>query len=114
VLRVTGRLDDVIVSGGLKVSLAALERLVRELEGLGDAVVVAVPSERWGEVPVLVATSGYDLADLKALVVPSLGRAAAPASVVVLERMPLLASGKPDRRAIRELVIRSLPPAPAG
>jgi hypothetical protein len=31
-----------------------------------------------------------------------------PASVIVLERMPLLVSGKPDRLAIRELVIRRL------
>jgi O-succinylbenzoic acid--CoA ligase len=108
VLRVTGRLDDVIISGGLKVSLAALERLVRELDGLADAVVVGAPSPEWGEVPVLVSTSEVVLAELKPLVVESLGRAAVPASVIVLERMPLLVSGKPDRLAIRELVIRRL------
>jgi len=107
VLRVTGRLDDVIISGGLKVSLAALERLMRELDGLADAVVVGVPSPEWGEVPVLVSTSEVSPAELKPLVVESLGRAAVPASVIVLERMPLLASGKPDRLAIRELAIRS-------
>ena len=107
VLRVTGRLDDVIISGGLKVSLAALERLVRELDGLADAVVVGVPSPAWGEVPVLVSTSEVSPAELKPLVVESLGRAAVPASVIVLERMPLLVSGKPDRLAIRELAIRS-------
>ena len=111
VLKVTGRLDDVIVSGGLKVSLAALERLLRETDGLSDAVVVGVPSAEWGEVPVLVSGSAAArdlLARLKPLVVESLGRAAVPAHAVVLQRMPLLASGKPDRLSIRELVIRSL------
>jgi O-succinylbenzoic acid--CoA ligase len=108
VLQVTGRLDDVIISGGLKVSLAALERLVRELDGLADAVVVGVPSEKWGEVPVLAATSACDPADLKALVTESLGRAAVPSRVIVLERMPLLASGKPDRLAIRRLALSPL------
>jgi O-succinylbenzoic acid--CoA ligase len=113
VLRVTGRLDDVIISGGLKVSLAALERLVREVDGLAGAVVVGVPSPEWGEVPVLVATRTAVLdrdvlAELKPLVVESLGRAAVPASVIVLERMPYLASGKPDRLALRGLAIRSL------
>ena len=50
---VTGRLDDVIISGGVKVSLAAVERLVRALPGLADAVAVRAPSAEWGEVPVV-------------------------------------------------------------
>ncbi|MDP9028555.1 MAG: AMP-binding protein, partial [Actinomycetota bacterium] len=53
-LTVTGRRDDVLISGGVKVALAAVERILRELPGFGDAVVVAVPDERWGEVPVAV------------------------------------------------------------
>jgi len=104
VLRVVGRLDDVIISGGLKVSLGALERVVREVEGLGDAVVVSELSEQWGEVPVLVATVDYPLAELKPLVVEKLGRAAVPARIVVVERLPVLASGKPDRVAIRAAI----------
>jgi len=101
VVHVIGRLDDVIISGGLKVSLGALERLVREVDGLGDAVVVSEASERWGEVPVLVATVDVVLDELKPLIVERLGRAAVPARVVVVDRMPQLASGKPDRLAIR-------------
>ncbi|GAB2454107.1 O-succinylbenzoic acid--CoA ligase [Conyzicola lurida] len=104
VLSVTGRLDDVIISGGLKVSLGALERLVRDLPGLGDAVIVRETSERWGEVPVLVATVDYRIDDLKALVTERLGRAAVPARVVRLDSMPLLSSGKPDRVAVRAAI----------
>jgi len=101
VLHVVGRLDDVIVSGGLKVSLGALERLVREIDGLGDVVVVSEASEQWGEVPVLVATVDVTLEALKPAIVAALGRAAVPSRIVVLESLPLLASGKPDRLAIR-------------
>jgi O-succinylbenzoic acid--CoA ligase len=101
---VTGRLDDVIISGGLKVSLGALERLVRDLPGLGDAVIVREASAQWGEVPVLVTTVDYRIDDLKALVTERLGRAAVPARVVRLESMPLLSSGKPDRVAVRAAV----------
>jgi O-succinylbenzoic acid--CoA ligase len=101
VLRVTGRLDDVIVSGGLKVSLAALERLLNELGGLGDLVVTSEPSERWGEVPVLVTTVDVDAAALKPTIVARLGRAAVPARVVVVDVIPRLGSGKPDRVGIR-------------
>lgn len=53
-LRVTGRLDDVIVSGGEKVMLGRVEAIVRAMPGLESAVVVPAPSEEWGQVPVVV------------------------------------------------------------
>jgi len=103
VLTVTGRLDDVIISGGLKVSLAAIEREVRTLPGQSDAVVVRTPSERWGEVPVVVTTTPLALDDVKARLVAALGVAAAPARVVVVDALPWLSSGKPDRREIHRI-----------
>src|SRR5690606_29876834 len=45
-LRVLGRRDDVIVSGGVKVSLAAIEQVLRSQPGCADAVVVAVAHPR--------------------------------------------------------------------
>lgn len=103
-LRVTGRLDSVIVSGGVKVSLAAVEDIVRGLSGLADAVVVAQKDGRWGEVPVVVATSPTALTPLREAVSAKLGKPAAPASVVVVEAIPQLASGKPDRIALAAMV----------
>jgi O-succinylbenzoic acid--CoA ligase len=110
-LTVTGRLDDVIVSGGEKVSLGLVERVVREQLGLGDAVVVRAPHARWGEVPVVVVGERGrrepelpGLADLRAAVAAALGRAAAPDRLVVLPELPLLPSGKPDRRALEARV----------
>jgi O-succinylbenzoic acid--CoA ligase len=103
VLRVTGRIDDVIISGGLKVSLADVERVVRGIPGQHDAVVVAAASERWGEVPVVVTTVSIERSELRAIVASELSAAASPDRVVVLEALPLLASGKPDRRLLRSL-----------
>lgn len=103
VLRVTGRLDDVIISGGLKVSIADVERVVRGLDGHADAVVVPATSERWGEVPVVVTPTAIDLAELREIVSAALGDAAAPARVIVVDSLPMLSSGKPDRRSIRRL-----------
>jgi O-succinylbenzoic acid--CoA ligase len=57
VLRITGRLDDVVISGGEKLRLAAVEEAARSLAawhpGLGEAV--AVPGEHagWGQRPVV-------------------------------------------------------------
>ncbi|QHC56901.1 AMP-binding protein [Rathayibacter tanaceti] len=102
-LRVTGRLDRVIVSGGEKVSLDALESVLRE-EAVPDAVVVRRQDEQWGEVPVVVTVEeALPLAVLRSLVAARLGRAAAPAAVLRVPALPLLASGKPDRRALERL-----------
>jgi O-succinylbenzoic acid--CoA ligase len=96
-LSVTGRLDDVIISGGVKVSLGAVERLLHE-HGFADAVVVKGVDERWGEVAVAFTSNvgEADAARATAAIEAALGPAARPrirgGSVI-----PLLPSGKPDR-----------------
>jgi len=99
-LVITGRRDDVIVSGGVKVSLGAIERALREQPGLMDAVVVAADDERWGQVPVAFTTSATDHTAAVLAVGAGLGRESRPARVVVVDELPLLASGKVDRAAL--------------
>lgn len=106
-LRVTGRLDRVIVSGGEKVSLDSVESVLRE-SAVPDAVVVRRPDEQWGEVPVVVTVHGSpSLTAMRALVVERLGRAAGPAAVLVVPEIPLLDSGKPDRPSLERLAADS-------
>ncbi len=111
---VLGRSDNVVISGGEKVSLDGVEAAVRELSGFRDAVVVAADSAEWGQVPVVVVAgvdvagaqvAGAEVADAGLAAVRNhvsgrLGRAAAPARLVVVDAIPLLASGKPDRIAL--------------
>ncbi|KQO62347.1 AMP-binding protein [Curtobacterium sp. Leaf261] len=99
-VRVLGRLDDVIISGGEKVPLGAVERVVRELPGQDGAVVTRRSDAEWGEVPVVVTSVAVPLELVRATVGAVLGRAARPVDVVVLAAVPMLASGKPDRRAV--------------
>ena len=104
---VLGRADNVIISGGEKVSLDAVERIVRSHPGFEHAVVLGGDDETWGQVPVVVVDGGAartDVADVAASVVAVLGRAARPARVVRVPELPLLASGKPDRRALADLL----------
>jgi O-succinylbenzoic acid--CoA ligase len=99
-LRVLGRRDDVIISGGVKVSLARIEELVRAQPGCADAVVVAVPDARWGERPVVLAAgSPVDDAAVLAAVDAGLGAVGRPDRIVRVGSLPQLPSGKPDRRA---------------
>ena len=104
VVRVLGRLDDVVISGGEKVQLGAVERLVRGLPGQQSAVVVRRSAGEWGEVPVVVTEQPLDPDTVRAHVGAALGRVARPADVVLVDRIPMLASGKPDRRAVQALV----------
>ena len=67
-LAIAGRLDDVLITGGEKVSLGLVEQVVQELPGLAEAVVVRAPSAEWGEVPVVVTTADADLATVRAAV----------------------------------------------
>jgi O-succinylbenzoic acid--CoA ligase len=111
-VRVLGRADNVLISGGVKVPLDRVEAIIRELPGLAEAVVVRAPSEQWGEVPVVVAGETAASALLEVVrrrVGEELGPAARPAAIVVVDALPLLATGKPDRRALTTLVAASGP-----
>ena len=103
-VRVVGRVDDVIVSGGKKVSLADVERIVvDELGGVG-CVVVAGTHDEWGQVPVIVGVTGIDLDNARNVIGAKLGAHARPDRFVLVSEIPLLGSGKPDRVAISRTV----------
>ncbi|TFD72104.1 o-succinylbenzoate--CoA ligase [Cryobacterium gelidum] len=105
---VLGRADNVIISGGEKVSLDAVEGIVRLSAGFEQAVVVGGADEEWGQVPVVVVAGEHGVeADLLASVAAMLGRAARPARIVRVAELPVLASGKPDRRALAALLSNS-------
>ncbi len=109
VVVVSGRADNVIISGGEKVLLDAVEHAVRGQAGFERAVVVGQQSPEWGQVPVVVvdAAPPLGLAELRSVVAAALGRAAAPARIVQVDSVPMLASGKPDRVALtRQVEVR--------
>jgi O-succinylbenzoic acid--CoA ligase len=101
---VTGRLDRVIISGGVKVSLDAVERCVQRMPLLENAVVLAGAHEEWGETPIVVAVTEVPLARLRHHVAADLGPRSAPSRLEIVATIPTLPSGKPDRlRLSREL-----------
>ncbi|MFF3025698.1 AMP-binding protein [Microbacterium sp. NPDC057944] len=112
IVRVHGRADNVIVSGGINISLDRVERIVRRVPGLSGAVVVGVADERWGEASVIVAARGEalrrseseQLAHARDAVADELGRHARPARLILVDELDVLTSGKPDRESIRKAV----------
>ena len=111
VLTITGRLDRVVISGGLKISLDAVEAAARSVEGCETTVAVSIPNSEWGQCPALIvpgiaaSRERDDIDDrLYDAVVALLGRAAAPRIIRHVETLPRLSSGKVDLIAVSEIL----------
>nr|WP_205708822.1 o-succinylbenzoate--CoA ligase [Kineococcus siccus] len=116
-VHVTGRMDDLITTGGLKVAPGLVEAALAEHPDVAEAVVVGVPDEEWGErvVACVVPAAGRaapGLAELRSLVGARVSAAAAPRQLVLLDRLPLRGPGKPDRRRLREVAAAGTAGAP--
>jgi O-succinylbenzoic acid--CoA ligase len=100
---VLGRADDLVITGGEKVAPAAVEAALAEHPSVVDVAVLGVPDEEWGErvVAVAVLSGPLTLAEARAHVVARVSPVAAPHELRVVDALPLLPSGKPDREALR-------------
>jgi O-succinylbenzoic acid--CoA ligase len=100
-LRVRGRADDVINTGGEKVVAGEVEHLLRALPAVEDVVVVGRPDPEWGELVTAVVVGSVTLEELRDHVRTTLPAHAAPRALELVPEIPLLASGKPDRVRLR-------------
>jgi O-succinylbenzoic acid--CoA ligase len=100
-LRVRGRVDDVINTGGHKVVAGEVEHVLRGLPAVEDVVVVGRPDPEWGELVTAVVVGGVTLEELREHVRSALPAHAAPRALELVPEIPLLASGKPDRVRLR-------------
>ena len=104
-LEILGRTDDVVISGGLNVDLAAVERAAAGWAGPRHAgiVVLGLPDPEWGTSVVAVTdapTSVDSLADLRATLGATLPVHALPRRLVHRPAIPRTAGGKIDRHRL--------------
>jgi O-succinylbenzoic acid--CoA ligase len=103
-LRVLGRVDRVLISGGLKVGLDQVEAVAGAIPGVVEVVATALDSSEWGERVGMVYVGSPEVADyMAAAVFEQLGLAAKPVRVIRVDRLPRLVSGKPDLVSVRKL-----------
>ncbi|WP_328458930.1 o-succinylbenzoate--CoA ligase [Amycolatopsis sp. NBC_00438] len=103
-VEVLGRADDMINTGGVKVSANAIERCLTTQPGVRDACVVGLPDAEWGEAVVaLVVPAGEprDADELRAAVRAELGAASTPKRLQYAAELPLRGPGKIDRAAVK-------------
>jgi O-succinylbenzoic acid--CoA ligase len=97
VLRVVGRIDDVITTGAEKVWPDAVERVLVTHQSVAEVAVWKRPDPEWGErVVAWVVPAGEPpgLEELRDLVALSLAPWSAPKELVIVEDLPRTATGK--------------------
>ncbi|PPB49318.1 AMP-dependent synthetase [Arthrobacter pityocampae] len=104
---VHGRLDDVIITGALKVSATRVSDVIQAVPGVEQALVLGIRSEEWGTAVAAAIVGDVDAELIRQAVHVELGAHAVPKSIVTLDALPLLPGGKPDRRTIHTLLERA-------
>jgi fatty-acyl-CoA synthase len=107
-LRLVGRARDVIFVNAVLHYAGAIESALAAHPDVDQAYVVGAPDERTGEAAhaFVVPAAGRTPTDeaLRAAVRAELGEAAEPATITVLDEVPVAPSGKPDKRALLAIV----------
>ena len=102
-LHVLGRIDDMVVSGGVNVPAAAVAARLREHPAVRAAEVLGVPDEEWGNRVVAFVVGELSAAEARDWVGEAHPRSWAPRQLVRLDAIPMLDNGKPDRVTLRAL-----------
>ncbi len=107
-LHVIDRKKDIIITGGENVASREVEEVLSAHPDVSQVAVVGATDERWGEAvcAVVVPAPGAEL-DTDELIrwtEDRLARFKRPKRVLTLREMPTNASGKVDKRRIRELL----------
>jgi O-succinylbenzoic acid--CoA ligase len=105
ILRIMGRVDDAISTGGLKVFPQLVEAALTTHPAVADCAVFGVADERLGQrvVAAIVMTEGHQaptVAELRSHVTQTLAATAAPRELHVVEALPRRGIGKLDRKAL--------------
>jgi acyl-CoA synthetase (AMP-forming)/AMP-acid ligase II len=100
------RIKDMIVSGGENVYPAEVENVLFEHPDVGDAAVIGIPDERWGEtiLAFLVTRDGQlpDPQELEAFCRERLAGYKVPRRFELISELPRNASGKVLKKDLRE------------
>jgi O-succinylbenzoic acid--CoA ligase len=105
VLRVLGRIDEAISTGGLTVLPQPVEAVLATHPAIADCAIFGVADDRLGQrvVAAIVVAPGAvapSLAELRDHVAASLDRTAAPRGLHIVDELPRRGIGKLDRRAL--------------
>lgn len=103
-LGIIGRLDRVINSGGIKISLDRVEQLAMRINGVDDLAAASIHDMQWGErVGVAYVGSPEVADDIAHSLGNDLGPAGKPVRVIRVDKLPKTANAKNDLVALAKL-----------
>ena len=104
-VEIRDRIKDVIISGGENISSVEVEGTLLRHPAVGEAAVVGLPSERWGETPhafvVLLAGETATEPELIEFVRDRLAHFKAPRGITFVAELPKTATGKIQKFVLR-------------
>jgi fatty-acyl-CoA synthase len=104
-VEIRDRIKDVIISGGENISSVEVEGTLLRHPAVGEAAVVGLPSERWGETPhafvVLLSGQSATEDELIEFVRGKLAHFKAPRGVTFVAELPKTATGKIQKFVLR-------------
>lgn len=105
---VVGRIKDMYISGGENVYPGEVEKMIKDHHEINEAVVVAVPSEKWGEVgfAFLKSDREFSIDELRDFLNDRLSRYKHPHFIKCIHDFPLLPNGKIDRKTLKAEAIK--------
>ncbi|MCS4489702.1 MULTISPECIES: o-succinylbenzoate--CoA ligase [unclassified Corynebacterium] len=106
-LTVTGRIDTIIDSGGLKIHPEVIEQVIANIEGVSAVCVVGIPDRRLGEAIVAAYTGTASPATIIEAF-DEMPRWQLPKQITRVESLPLKGPGKIDRLMVREKFMHDL------
>ena len=104
-LRILGRADTVIITGGENVDPTRVETELAAQPGVEEAVVVGIPDPGWGAILVALYVGRADESELHAAMSARLPRYMVPTRWLRVAAIPRTPLGKPDRPAALALCL---------
>lgn len=104
--RILGRKDNVIVSGGVKIQIEEVEKVLQPFLDK-PFLITKAPSEKYGEQVVLL-TEATDMAEIAEVCMNALPKYWVPRHYVHVDRIPMTETGKPARKIAEKIMPRGM------
>lgn len=102
-LTIIGRADDVIISGGEKISLSTVTHFLNSEFSTQEFIAFAIPDNEWGESLAIASNKEMNESELRSTLKSQYGAHLSPKLLCVIPELPKTSLGKPDSKKLSEI-----------